>query len=54
MRKHAREFQKLILEMLPAEYNRQVTAELLAANRRIQVLENQLMRRDGYVICSDQ
>lgn len=51
-RKHAREFAKAILKMLPAEYNKEITEELLRASRRIVVLENQLMRRDGFVIAS--
>jgi hypothetical protein len=50
MRKRARQFVAEVVKMLPAEYDRERTAIMIEQERRIAVLENQLMRRDGYVI----
>ena len=51
-RKAARLFVAEVVKLLPAEYNRELTALLLEQERRLVVLENQLMKRDGYVIHS--
>lgn len=49
-RKAARLFVAEVVKLLPAEYNRELTAKVIEQERRLSVLENQLMKRDGYVI----
>jgi hypothetical protein len=49
-RTRARIYVTEITKLLPDDYNRELTAEMLRLARRIEVLENQLMRRDGYVM----
>lgn len=49
-RKLTRGFITEILKLLPAEYNLELTRKVLEQERRLRVLEAQLMRRDGYVI----
>jgi hypothetical protein len=49
-RTKARQFVAEVLKLLPADYHRELTAIVLEQERRIQVLENQLLKRDGYLI----
>jgi hypothetical protein len=51
-RKRSREFLREVLSILPAEYNAELTKLCLEQAREIEVLTNQLMKRDGYVIHS--
>jgi hypothetical protein len=49
-RQRARLFVAEFMKLLPAEYNRELTLEVLQLNRRINVLEKQLMDRDGVLV----
>lgn len=51
-RKRARLFVAEVMKLLPEEYNREATKLLLEQQRQIDVMEGQLMKRDGYVLHS--
>lgn len=49
-RKAARLFVREVMALLPAEYHRELTQKVIEQEQRLSTLENQLMKRDGYVI----
>jgi hypothetical protein len=51
-RKRARLFIAEVLKLFPADYNRELTELVLEQQRQIDIMHNQLMKRDGYVIDS--
>jgi hypothetical protein len=52
VRKNARLFVREVMTLLPAEYHRELTEQVIKQEQRLNTLENQLMKRDGYVIHS--
>lgn len=51
-RTRARLFVAEVLKLLPAEYHHELTKLVIEQQRKIDVLEGQLMNRDGYVLHS--